>query len=59
MTPVELFTLISDALAPLDMDQTRERDKRIYIAYLASRIGQGQNGALERRLVELRKELHL
>jgi hypothetical protein len=59
MSPAELFELISSALAPLELDQSRERDQRIYLAYLASRIGQGQNGPLERRLAQLRQELGL
>lgn len=59
MNPAELFELISTALASLELDQSQERDKRIYLAYLASRIGQGQNGPLERRLAVLRKELRI
>lgn len=59
MTSAELFELIAGALAPLELDQSQERDQRIYLAYLASRIGQGQNGPLERRLAVLRKELRI
>ena len=57
MTAPELFDLITSALAPLELDQSNERDQRIYLAYVASRIGQGHDGPLERRLATLRKEL--
>jgi hypothetical protein len=59
MTSAELFALIADALVDLDINQETEQGKRIYLAYLASRIGQGQNGPLERRLAQLRKEINI
>lgn len=55
----ELFDLIASALATLEVDDTTDSGKRIYLAYVASRIGQGHNGPLERRLAVLRKELSL
>jgi uncharacterized protein (DUF1499 family) len=59
MTHEQLFELISSALSGVDLDLEQDRDKRIYVAYLASRIGQGDDGALERRLAQMRKELSL
>lgn len=59
MTSQELFELITSALAPLTLDLSSERDKRIYLAVLAARQGQGHDGAVERRLEQLREELGL
>lgn len=59
MTASELFELQVSALSTLELDLSLARDKRVYLAYVAARIGQGANGDLERRLAELRKELSL
>lgn len=59
MKPTDLFVLVAAALAPLDLDLRKDRDKRVYLAYVAARVGAGENGALERRLTKLRGELGL
>lgn len=55
--PAELFDVITSALATLEVDESTDAGKRIYLAYVASRMGQGHNGPLERRLAALRQEL--
>lgn len=59
MTHEQLFALISSALSGVDLDLAQDRDKRIYVAYLASRLGEGGDGALEHRLEQMRKDLGL
>lgn len=57
MKPEELFAVIAAALGDLSLDQSTDRGKRIYLAYVAARVGMGINGALEERMVELRTQL--
>jgi hypothetical protein len=57
VNPSELFAVIAAALSPLDLDVEQNRDKRIYAAYVAARIGMGANDTLSRRLEQLRQEL--
>lgn len=53
----ELFDLIVEALGPLDPNTQTATGKRIYLAYLAGRLGQGANDVLSRRFAGLRREL--
>jgi hypothetical protein len=55
----ELFRLIAAALAPIELDLDSRRDRRVYAAYVAARVAQEPDVALERRLDALRGELGL
>lgn len=57
MTPAEIFELIVAALGGLTPDLTTDLGKRVYLAYLAARAGQGES--VEPRFTELRAELGL
>lgn len=57
MTPAEIFELIVAALEGLTPDYTTDLGKRVYLAYLAARAGQGVEPG--RRFFELRAELEL
>lgn len=59
MTSEALFELITSALSPLELDLNSDRDKRVYLAYIAARAGLGHDGTLEGRLNRLRKEMKL
>lgn len=59
MSAEELFEVIDRALADLPMDLDDERGRRVYAAYLAARVGLGQDGPLLRRLEHLREDLGL
>lgn len=57
MTARQAVELIADALRPVPLDVSTADGKRVLVAYLAARIAQGADGAIERRLADLRREL--